>query len=62
LIDLDGFKFVNDTRGHPFGDKLLTAVAGRLSANLRNIDKVARCKRRSKNPSVKRPNRSVAPE
>ncbi|NJO32570.1 MAG: EAL domain-containing protein [Rhodospirillales bacterium] len=42
LIDLDGFKFVNDTRGHPFGDKLLTAVAGRLSTHLRNIDKVAR--------------------
>ena len=42
LIDLDGFKFVNDTRGHPFGDKLLTAVAGRLATHLRNIDKVAR--------------------
>lgn len=42
LIDLDGFKFVNDTRGHPYGDKLLTAVAARLSAYLRNIDRVAR--------------------
>jgi diguanylate cyclase (GGDEF)-like protein len=32
LIDLDGFKYVNDLHGHSFGDVVLTEVADRLSA------------------------------
>jgi diguanylate cyclase (GGDEF)-like protein len=42
LIDLDGFKAVNDTYGHPSGDALLQAVAERLLARRRQGDLVAR--------------------
>ncbi|MGL4395556.1 MAG: diguanylate cyclase domain-containing protein [Hyphomicrobium sp.] len=41
-IDLDGFKSVNDTYGHPIGDKLLCAVAARLTASVRETDFIAR--------------------
>lgn len=42
FIDLDNFKMLNDTRGHNVGDLLLIAVAGRLQANVREVDTVAR--------------------
>ncbi len=43
LLDLDGFKPVNDAHGHDVGDDLLVAVAHRLQANVRSqTDVVAR--------------------
>ena len=42
FIDLDGFKQVNDTRGHAVGDDVLKAVADRLVHSVRESDTVAR--------------------
>jgi diguanylate cyclase (GGDEF)-like protein/PAS domain S-box-containing protein len=42
LIDLDGFKAINDTLGHPAGDEILRQFAAHAVAHLRRDDFVAR--------------------
>ena len=42
LIDLDRFKSINDTLGHPIGDRLLKQVASRLSAEIGPADMITR--------------------
>jgi diguanylate cyclase (GGDEF)-like protein/PAS domain S-box-containing protein len=42
VVDLDGFKNVNDSLGHLAGDALLIAVADRFDAHLRDFDTIAR--------------------
>ena len=42
MLDLDGFKEINDRYGHSVGDELLVEVAARLSASLRTYDVLTR--------------------
>ena len=42
LFDIDHFKQVNDTYGHPSGDEVLRDLAGRINASLRGADFAAR--------------------
>jgi diguanylate cyclase (GGDEF)-like protein/PAS domain S-box-containing protein len=42
VLDLDGFKYVNDTLGHPVGDELIARLAATLRGQLRETDVIAR--------------------
>ncbi len=42
MVDIDDFKTINDTYGHPVGDKTLTELSNLMRKNIREIDFIAR--------------------
>jgi diguanylate cyclase (GGDEF)-like protein len=42
IVDIDRFKAINDTHGHPAGDAVIKEVALRLEGAIRNVDRIAR--------------------
>ncbi|NPV90133.1 MAG: diguanylate cyclase [Firmicutes bacterium] len=42
VIDIDNFKYINDTHGHPTGDMILKDIADLITSNIRKTDIIAR--------------------
>lgn len=55
LLDLDGFKAVNDTHGHEVGDRVLKALARALEEHLRQSDRAVRLGERSSRCFCRKP-------
>jgi diguanylate cyclase (GGDEF)-like protein len=54
FLDLDGFKQINDTHGHAFGDEILRAVAERLESCVRDTDCVTRIESPGEDATISR--------